>query len=132
MSLLDPSLHGYDRLLSLTTLNLCSNNFHGHILKGLCAITSLQIFDLYHKKLFGSIPRCVKNFSAMATKSNSYLNMDFYPPIYSYGESFPLENALLVIKGKILECSTILQLVKSIDFSKNSLSGEILEEVTNL
>ncbi|KAK7839679.1 receptor-like protein eix2 [Quercus suber] len=73
-----PSRIGH-RLLSLMTLNLRSNNFHGHIPEELCALTSLQILDLSHNKLFGSIPRCVKKFSAMATKSISYLNMDFYP-----------------------------------------------------
>jgi hypothetical protein len=50
----------------------------------------------------------------------------------NYGESLPLESTLLVIKGKVHEYSTILQLVQSIDFSKNSLLGEIPEEVTSL
>ncbi|KAF3948340.1 hypothetical protein CMV_025648 [Castanea mollissima] len=126
-----PSWIGH-RLLSLMTLNLRSNNFHGHIPEELCALTSLQILDLSHNKLFGSIPRCVKNFSAMATKSHSYLDMNDYPWTDAFGESFPHESALLVIKGQFLEYSTILELVKSIDFSKNSLSGEIPEEVTNL
>ena len=44
----------------------------------------------------------------------------------------PLESALLVMKGNIFEYSTILQFVKSIDFSKNSLSGKIPVEVTSL
>ena len=42
------------------------------------------------------------------------------------------ESALVVIKGKILEYSTTLQLVKSIDLSKNNLSGVIPKEVTTL
>ncbi|XP_059627664.1 leucine-rich repeat receptor-like protein kinase PXC2 [Cornus florida] len=43
-----------------------------------------------------------------------------------------LENAILVIKGQMAKYSTILQLVTSMDFSDNNLSGEIPEELTNL
>nr|XP_023892372.1 receptor-like protein EIX2 [Quercus suber] len=113
-------------------LSLRSNYFHGHIPKELCALTSLQILDLSHNKLYGSIPRCVKNFSAMATNNISNHHLNSYNDSYYYGETLPLESALLVIKGNILEYSTILQLVKSIDFSKNNLSGEIPKEVTSL
>uniref|UniRef100_A0A2N9GSZ0 Leucine-rich repeat-containing N-terminal plant-type domain-containing protein n=1 Tax=Fagus sylvatica TaxID=28930 RepID=A0A2N9GSZ0_FAGSY len=124
-----PSWIGH-RLLSLVILNLRSNNFHGHIPNELCALTSLQILDLSHNKLSGSIPRCVKNFTAMATKFDSIPNFYF---VGSYSsENLPLESTLLVIKGRVNEYSTILHLVKSIDFSKNSLSGEIPKEVTSL
>ncbi|KAM4070581.1 hypothetical protein ACB094_12G175900 [Castanea mollissima] len=126
-----PSWIGH-RCTRLMILNLRSNYFHGHIPKELCALASLQILDLSHNKLSGSIPRCVKNFSAMATNSISddYLNFDRSSSLY--GITLPLESALLVIKGKIFEYSTILQLVKSIDFSKNNLSGKIPIEVTSL
>ena len=113
-------------------LNLHSNNFHGHIPKELCALTSLQILDLSHNKLSRGIPRCVKNFSAMATKNNSNLDMSFNLPNDYYDETLPHESELLVIKGKALKYSTILHLVKCIDFSNNSLSGEIPKEVTSL
>ena len=53
---------------SLMILNLLLNNFQGHILEELCALTSLQVLNLSHNKLFEGIPRCVKKFSAMATK----------------------------------------------------------------
>ena len=126
-----PSWIGH-RYSSLMILNLCSNNFHGHILEELCALTSLQILDLSHNKLSGHIPRYVKNLSAMATKNNSNHQMNFNLSTYFYGEAVPLESALLVIMGKIREYSTILQLVKSIDFSMNSISGEFPKEVTSL
>ncbi|XP_075649082.1 receptor-like protein EIX1 [Castanea sativa] len=126
-----PSWIGH-RFSSLMILNLHSNNFHGHIPKELCALTSLQILDLSHNKLSGGILGCVKNFSAMATKNNSNADMSFHPSDYYYGETDPLESELLVIKGQALEYSTILHLVKCIDFSKNSLSGEIPKEITNL
>ena len=44
----------------------------------------------------------------------------------------PFEGHLVVIKGKDLEYSTTLQLVKIIDLSNNNLSGEIPAEVTHL
>ena len=126
-----PSWIGH-KCSSLMILSLRSNNFLGHIPEELCALTSLQILDLSCNKLAGSIPRCVKNFSAMATKDISNYSMNFYPSMTYFGESFPLESALLVIKGQILEYSTILRLVKGIDLSMNSLSGEIPIEVTTL
>ena len=112
-------------------LSLRSNNFHGHILEELCALTSLQLLDLSHNKISGRIPRCVKNFSVMSTNNNSHHHMKVEPSKYFYGAALPLESALLVIKGRILEYSTILQLVKSVDFSHNNLSRAIPEEVTN-
>ncbi|KAM4131994.1 hypothetical protein ACJW30_01G216700 [Castanea mollissima] len=116
---------------SLMILILRSNNFHGHIPEELCALTSLQILDLSHNKLSGSMPTCVKNFSAMATKNNSNHDLSF-SFTSSYDAILPRESALLVIKGRVFEYSTILQQVKSIDISSNCLSGEIPKEVTNL
>nr|XP_023886914.1 receptor-like protein EIX2 [Quercus suber] len=125
-----PSWIGH-RCTSLMVLSLRSNYFHGHIPKELCALTSLQILDLSHNKLSGSIPRCVKKFRAMATNNISN-DLNSYRHTFRYGYYLPLESALLVIKGSIREYNTILQLVKSIDFSKNNLSGEIPKEVTSL
>ncbi|XP_065635206.1 receptor-like protein EIX2 [Quercus suber] len=110
-----PSWIGH-RYTGLMILSLRSNYFHGHIPKELCALTSLQILDLSHNKLSGSIPRCVKNFSTMATNNISNDHMNSYGS--RYGETFPLESALLMIKGEIVEYTTILHLVKSIDFSR--------------
>ena len=44
----------------------------------------------------------------------------------------PFESQLVVIKGKDLEYSTTLQLVKIIHISNNNLSGEIPTELTHL
>jgi Leucine-rich repeat (LRR) protein len=125
-----PSWIGH-RLSSLVILNLRSNNFHGFIPKELCSLTSLQILDLSHNKLFGSIPRCVNNFSAMTTNQNSSQLFSLYFGPNNYG-SIPFESELLVIKGNVMEYSTILQLVIIIDVSKNNLSREIPKEVTSL
>ena len=114
---------------SLMILNLLLNNFQGHILEELCALTSLQVLNLSHNKLFEGIPGCVKKFSAMATKKIQIWTWVF---INYYSETLPLESELLVIKGKDLEYSNILHQVKCIDFSKNSLSRVIPKEVTSL
>ncbi|KAK4569234.1 hypothetical protein RGQ29_004579 [Quercus rubra] len=125
-----PSWIGH-RLSSLVILNLHSNNFHGYIPKELCSLTSLQILDLSHNKLFGSIPKCVHNFSAMATSNSSNYPFSLLPWSSEY-ISAPFESQLVAIKGKDLEYSTTLQLVKIIDLSNNNLSGEIPEEVMHL
>ncbi|XP_075661470.1 receptor-like protein EIX2 [Castanea sativa] len=125
-----PSWIGH-RLSSLVILNLHSNNFHSHIPEELCSLTSLQILDISHNKLFGRIPKCVHNFSAMATSNSP----DY--PFWSFQWSteyisLPIESQLVTIKGKDLEYSTTLQLVKIIDLSDNNLSGEIPKEVMHL
>ncbi|KAM3696243.1 hypothetical protein ACJW31_06G023500 [Castanea mollissima] len=113
---------------SLLILNLRSNNFHGPIPKQLCALTSLQILDLSHNKLFGSIPGCVNNLNAMASTSHNILQDLFVVD----GDSVDFERALLVIKGQVLEYTTNLGLLRTIDLSKNNLSGEIPKEMTSL
>ncbi|KAF3954704.1 hypothetical protein CMV_019981 [Castanea mollissima] len=125
-----PSWIGH-RLSSLVILNLHSNNFHDYIPEELCSLTSLQILDLSRNKLFGSIPKCVHNFSAMATSNSSDYPFQLYNDGTGYN-SQPLESQSVVIKGKDLEYSTTLQLVKIIDLSNNNLSGVIPEEVTHL
>ncbi|KAL4634636.1 hypothetical protein ACB092_04G214600, partial [Castanea dentata] len=125
-----PSWIGH-RLSRLVILHLHSNNFHGYIPKELCSLTSLQILDLSHNKLFGSIPKCVHNFSAMATSNSLHYPFWSFQRSTEYN-SLPIESQLVTIKGKDLEYSTTLQLVKIIDLSDNNLSGEIPEEVMHL
>ncbi|XP_075661366.1 receptor-like protein EIX2 [Castanea sativa] len=125
-----PSWIGH-RLSRLVILHLHSNNFHGHIPEELCSLTSLQILDLSHNKLFGSIPKCVHNFSAMATSNSPDYPFHSFQMSTKYF-SAPIESQLVAIKGKYLEYSTTLRLVKIIDLSNNNLSGEIPKEVMHL
>ncbi|CAK7337287.1 unnamed protein product [Dovyalis caffra] len=79
--------------------------FHASIPEELCSLASLQILDLPYNKLLGSIPRCVSNFSAMTTMSNSsnnYLGYNPFPGVF-------YENAVVVMKGRIVDYGTILQ-----------------------
>ncbi|KAL0000650.1 hypothetical protein SO802_014431 [Lithocarpus litseifolius] len=96
--------------------------------KQLCALTSLQILDLSHNKQFGSIPGCVNNLKAMASTSNNILQDLFVVD----GDSVDFERALLMIKGQVLVYTTNLRLLRTIDLSKNNLSGEIPKKMASL
>ncbi|KAG6781641.1 hypothetical protein POTOM_014552 [Populus tomentosa] len=114
------------RFSSMVVLNMRANKFHGRIPRELCNLASLQILDLAHNCLSWSIPTCFNKLSAMATRNDSL------GKIYLDSASSTLDNVLLVMKGKVVEYSTILKFVRSIDLSSNALCGEIPEEVTRL
>ncbi|XP_059629356.1 receptor-like protein EIX2 [Cornus florida] len=121
-----------ERLSNLKILILRSNKFLSYIPKKLCALSSLQILDLAHNNFSGSIPACFMNLSAMAIQQNSSQQLSYHPNYTRTSFEGFLENALLVIKGQMTGYSTILQLVTSMDFSDNNLSGEIPEALTSL
>ncbi|XP_022743922.1 probable LRR receptor-like serine/threonine-protein kinase IRK [Durio zibethinus] len=116
-----------ERLSKLIIFSLHTNKFNGTIPKQLCNLSSLQILDLSHNKLSGDIPSCINNLNAMASRNKSD-NKIFYKT--SKGSFF--EDILLVMKGRVVDYSTTLKLVKTMDLSDNNLSGEIPEEVTSL
>ncbi|KAG6753531.1 hypothetical protein POTOM_043601 [Populus tomentosa] len=86
---------------------LRSNNFNDSIPEEICRLASLQILDLAHNKLSGNIPRCINNFSAMTTMSEHSSNGISYS--ISMGGFY--ENAVLVMKRKIVEYGTILNIL---------------------
>ncbi|KAL5735947.1 hypothetical protein ACOSQ2_030735 [Xanthoceras sorbifolium] len=116
-----------ERFSSMIFLNLRSNKFHGFLPMELCSLASLQILDLADNNLFGAIPRCINNISAMVT-------IRFTGNDVKFDTSFTdtIEDALVVTKGITLVYNTNLNLVRSIDLSRNNFSGEIPIEVTNL
>ncbi|PON63059.1 LRR domain containing protein, partial [Trema orientale] len=73
--------------------------------------------------LFGTIPKCFKNFTAMAALTRSDLLF------YTYT---PMESEVLVIKGRESQIGRSIYLETDLDLSSNNLSGEIPEELTNL
>ncbi|XP_044473237.1 receptor-like protein EIX1 [Mangifera indica] len=119
-----------ERFSRIKILILRSNRFQGLLPRELCHLTSLQILDLAYNNLFGNIPKCIGNFSAMMRESEMDDDIQYeFDGVY---QSFYMEDALLVNKGKMAEYDTILKFVRMIDLSKNNLSGEIPIEVTDL
>eukprot|EP00257_Ricinus_communis_P026777 XP_025014191.1 receptor-like protein EIX2 [Ricinus communis] len=113
---------------SLNILSLRANEFYGHIPEELCRVASLHILDLVGNNLSGTIPSCFNSFTTMV-KVNDSIGQVYLRSNYS--GSF-LENAFLVIKGKMVKYNTTLRFVRAIDLSHNNLSGEIPVEITNL
>ncbi|GLU20870.1 hypothetical protein SLE2022_370480 [Rubroshorea leprosula] len=117
-----------ETLSNIIITSLGSNNFRGQIPETLCSLSYLTILDLGHNSVSGDIPKCFMNLSAMSIKRNSSIPISY--SFGHYGQS--LETTLLMIKGILLEYSTTLRLVTSIDLSDNNLSGIIPEEITSL
>ncbi|KAF8392120.1 hypothetical protein HHK36_022462 [Tetracentron sinense] len=106
--------------LSLSILRLRVNFFSGNIPRQLCRLSNLHILDLAHNNLSGSIPHCLGNLTGFVSTPES-------SEVY-----VKLEQILVVTKGKEQEYRNILYLVKTIDLSRNDLSGKIPEEIMSL
>jgi EIX receptor 1/2 len=123
-------------LPNLQVLRLTSNLFMGRMPLQLCHLTSLQILDLSHNSITGTIPKCLNNFTVMAQQKSSYVSINNYLSYISYhnDKSIPtyVNNLLVSFKGKYLEYSKTLGLVKVIDLSSNKLKGEIPRGITSL
>ncbi|WCJ39093.1 disease resistance family protein / LRR family protein [Euphorbia peplus] len=114
-----------DRFGDLRILSLSANKFDGYLPMGLCGLVSLHILNLAHNSFSGMIPSCFSNFVGMATRNDS--SGTFYAARGTF-----MESTILVMKGKVMEYSTNLRFVRSIDLSDNNLSGEIPTEVTRI
>ncbi|KAL5804788.1 hypothetical protein ACOSQ3_031588 [Xanthoceras sorbifolium] len=108
-----------ERFSKMKILILRSNNFHGLLPMELCRLSSLQILDLAYNNLSENIPSCINNLTAMVTMDP--LARNDIP--YVEGDMNFGEHASLVRRGTKYEYSTILNLVRVIDLSKNNFSG---------
>ncbi|CAL9186687.1 unnamed protein product, partial [Musa hybrid cultivar] len=113
-------------LSSLKVLRLRSNLLYGVIPENIVNLTSLQVLDLSSNNLFGSLPSSLGNFTAMVEVQN-----DTRPLLQGNNYTY-IESSLLTTKGSMVDYTTILSLVTSIDLSNNHLSGEIPKELTKL
>ncbi|KAH9718113.1 hypothetical protein KPL71_022093 [Citrus sinensis] len=123
-------------LSSLQSLHLQKNTLFGKIPESFKNCTQLlalniadnQFSDLASNKLSEGIPRCISNLSAMVTTNYSVYN----DITYSTNFRISIEKTSLVMKGRNVEYSSNLNLVRSIDISENNFSGGIPAEVTKL
>ena len=108
-----------ERLSSITILRLRGNMLFGRIPKQLCGSTYIHVLDLAHNNFSGSIPSCLGSLAGY-----KYFNGTIFPEV--------TEHMDLVVKGRQYEYYNQISNVSLMDFSKNSLSGEIPAELTNL
>ncbi|KAG6489966.1 receptor-like protein EIX1 [Zingiber officinale] len=111
-------------LQQLTILILRSNMFSGIIPSNLGELSKLHVLDLANNNLRGSIPCSFGNFSAIRLTSRATddtISIEGSIDGFEYGES---DSVSIVTKGYKYRFSSILYLVKIIDLSSNSLTGE--------
>ncbi|XP_072972829.1 receptor-like protein EIX2 [Typha angustifolia] len=120
-----------EKLLNLRYLQLRSNMFDGNIPPQLAQLTALQVLDLSSNKLLGSIPPSFGNFTGMMISSSvqnenviEFLVGGFDDDMFTYKDKL-----FLVMQGKESIYSEILYLVRTMDLSRNNLSGVIPDEI---
>ncbi|KAL0321469.1 UNVERIFIED_CONTAM: Receptor-like protein EIX1 [Sesamum calycinum] len=128
-----------DSFPKLRVLILRSNAFYGSMPSNLCRLANLQILDISSNKISGVIPKCLQDFIAMTTDlnpdpfANPWLRL-VVPSNFTwqmpYIKSF--QSGCFMWKGEEVKYTNHLGLVKLIDFSNNSLIGEIPPGITKL
>ncbi|KAF3448153.1 hypothetical protein FNV43_RR08864 [Rhamnella rubrinervis] len=93
----------------------------------LCRLTSLQIMDISHNNLSGSIPVCFNNFKAMASKQETGVGI-FYSKMYSPSLDLSSNNFF----GEIPQQLTTLMGLQSLNLSGNQLNGSIPGDIGNM
>ncbi|XP_017978157.1 PREDICTED: probable LRR receptor-like serine/threonine-protein kinase At1g34110 [Theobroma cacao] len=104
----------------LMILSLRSNLFTGNIPRHLCHLRSLHVMDLADNNLSGVIPTCLGNLTGMASEV-----------LFEDAKRYE-GNVMIVAKGREIEYSSTLPLVKIIDLSANNLTGKVPEEIIKL
>ncbi|KAM3753840.1 hypothetical protein ACB098_03G122500 [Castanea mollissima] len=108
-----------ERNFSIRILRLRGNMLYGKIPKQLCNLTNIHVLDLAQNYFSGSIPTCLGSLVGYIDS-----NVVDHMKIPRYMD--------LVVKGRQYEYTDVIFLVKIMDFSRNSLSGEIPAELTSL
>ncbi|XP_072961892.1 receptor-like protein EIX2 [Typha angustifolia] len=119
------------RLPMLAFLLLRSNMFSGHIPIQLSKLNNLQVLDLSHNNLSGTIAPSLLNLPAMTIISQS-VESNFRSAIEFDGNYRinPFFGLSVTMKGQTLEYYTEIRLLMvSLDLSGNYLTGEIPEEI---
>ncbi|PRQ57427.1 putative non-specific serine/threonine protein kinase [Rosa chinensis] len=119
-------------------LILRSNQFNGSMPSQLCHLKKIQILDFSINNISGFIPKCLHNFASLALNGFSAtiaprISQEFSiynEPTTYLGEY--VDEASLIWKGTMSKYKSTLGLLKSIDLSCNSFSGEIPSELNKV
>ncbi|KAJ7949781.1 Leucine-rich receptor-like kinase family protein [Quillaja saponaria] len=117
-------------MTNLVILSLKSNYFMGKLHQKICDLSSLIVLDLSNNSLSGSIPSCLNKIETMVDAGSLGLSYSAFVYIYDY-EPYK-ESLILDPKGNKLEYENNLPFVRTIDLSRNRLSGLIPSEITAL
>ncbi|XBH75280.1 hypothetical protein VPH35_102068 [Triticum aestivum] len=124
------------KLPQLAFLRLRSNMFSGGIPSQLTMMKGLQFLDISCNNISGSIPRSLQNLIAMTLTSNNsggLFNLTDYKVLSAAAYAQAYTDSLLVnIKGQQLEYTKGIAYMVNIDFSCNSLTGQIPQEIGKL
>jgi len=141
------SLDWIQHLPQIKLLLLGGNTFEGQIPPNLCHLQSLNVIDLSHNRLLGSLPSCIGGmsfgyqFDDLDFWSSVYYldfgvglsNMDIDDPSFMYNGHYDLQGFTFSTKGKLYTYGrSFFNLMLGIDLSANMLSGEIPWELGNL
>lgn len=119
----------------LSFLSLGNNNFVGEIPLSLCQLPFLQILDLAVNQIFGTIPNCICNLTAIQN------TIDIVPPLqyYDIEKTYSVfmtrqynDTATIMWKQAERSFEKFIGLVKLIDLSNNKLEGKIPIEISSL
>ncbi|KAL3512442.1 hypothetical protein ACH5RR_025159 [Cinchona calisaya] len=109
----------------LKELRLRANIFNGSIPEHLCDHVYLHTVDIAANNLSGAIPACLGNLRGF----NRVLTYSPESPLLLVKDISEMD---LIVKGRQMAYTSILELVNIMDFSSNMLSGEIPKEITRL
>uniref|UniRef100_A0A2N9E468 Leucine-rich repeat-containing N-terminal plant-type domain-containing protein n=1 Tax=Fagus sylvatica TaxID=28930 RepID=A0A2N9E468_FAGSY len=134
LTLIDLSYNNFEEQLpwkNLRYLDLHANLLQGSSLPSMiCNVSSLEVLDISHNNLGGTVPQCLGNFS------KSILVMDLRTNNFhgAIPDTFVKDNLLttLVFNGEIPEVLGRLTILRLLNLSHNSLTGHIPSSLANL
>ncbi|XP_014499714.1 LRR receptor-like serine/threonine-protein kinase GSO2 [Vigna radiata var. radiata] len=116
-----------ENMQQLKILSLRVNNFFGSVPKNLCYLSQIHVLDLSKNNLSGEIPTCLRNFTTLSIPREivRIRKISSQVTYYDLYDSY----LLLAWKGQDHEFWNPKNLLRSIDLSSNSLTGEVPTEI---
>ncbi|WVZ14420.1 hypothetical protein V8G54_011986 [Vigna mungo] len=120
-----------ENMQELKILSLRVNHFFGCVPVHLCYLNQIQVLDLSKNNLSGEIPTCLRNFTTLLERRAISREIERKRKISieeAYSQIYD-SYLLLTWKGQDREIWNPENLLKSIDLSSNSLTGEVPREI---